>query len=84
VTVASSDPEVPITFLTKQLGDDTYIFAVAMRPATTKATFTVKALPAGAAAEVLGEKRSIPLTDGAFTDTFTDYDVHLYRIGGRR
>jgi len=82
VTVASSNPDVPVSVMTKQLDGDTCIFAVSMRAPTTKATFTVKGAPAGATAEVLGENRSIPLAGGAFADGFTDYEVHVYRIRG--
>jgi hypothetical protein len=31
-------------------------------------------------ADVLGERRKIVVRHGAFQDSFTDYEVHLYRI----
>jgi hypothetical protein len=31
-------------------------------------------------AEVLGEDRTIIVRDGAFSDSFQPWDVHLYRI----
>ena len=37
----------------------------------------------GSAAEVLGEGYTVPITDGAITDTFADGNaVHIYRITG--
>jgi hypothetical protein len=50
-----------------------------MRPGQATGTF---ALPGGAEAEVLGENRRIPVVDGPFSDAFSDYGVHLYRVAG--
>jgi len=57
----------------------TYVFAVCMRAAPTKAKFTLKALGKGSA-EVLGEGRAVPVADGTFQDAFGPWDVHLYKI----
>jgi hypothetical protein len=51
-----------------------------MRNTATTGAFTVRGLPAQAEAEVLGEKRFVPIQNGRFTDAFRPYDVHLYRI----
>jgi len=80
-TVTSSDPRVPIDFVVKRHGGATYLFAVAMRDGQVTADITVRGAPAGAAAEVLDEGRRIPLVDGKFSDGFTGYGVHLYRLG---
>jgi hypothetical protein len=48
-----------------------------MRPGTTRATFTVKS---GREVLVLGEDRVIPVKDGTFSDSFSDYSVRLYKI----
>ena len=79
-TVQSADANVPVAAMVKQYGGATYLFAVGMRNAPTRATFEVKGLPAQARAEVLGEDRTADVRDGRFADDFAAYDVHLYRI----
>ena len=54
-----------------------YIFAVGMRCGYTTATFNVTS---GSSVEVLGEGRTINITDGKFSDEFIPYGVHLYKI----
>jgi hypothetical protein len=64
----------------KRDGDGTYLFAAEMRGGNTTATFTLRDFLAAASAEVLGENRSISIRSGVFTDDFSSYGVHLYRI----
>lgn len=79
-TVASSNTAVPVDLMAKRHGGALYVFAVAMRPGATTATFTVRSPTAGNV-EVLGESRSLTLTGGTFQDAFAaDYAVHLYKI----
>ena len=78
--VTSSSPDAPVGVMVKRHGGATYLFAVCMRGAAATASFTVAAPRPKASAEVLGEGRKLPLTGGAFQDTFKPYDVHLYRI----
>ena len=56
--------------------------ALSMLPTgATTATFTLRDFPAHATAIVLGEKRSIPVSNGVFSDNFaTSYAWHLYQI----
>ena len=75
--VNSSNAGVPVDIMTKKAGGENYIFAVAMRPGQTEATFRVSA---GETAEVLGENRNINIKNGQFSDDFSDYGVHLYKI----
>ncbi len=75
-TVESSNPAVPVDILTKRYNNTNYIFAVAMRPGQTHATFTIKE---GDEVQVLDEDRTIEVTDGKFTDDFSDYGVHIYK-----
>jgi hypothetical protein len=75
--VASS---VPIDAAVKRHGGSTYLFAVAMRDAATRGTFTLGGLHGRAAVEVIGEGRSIEAVDGKFSDDFEGYGVHLYRV----
>lgn len=75
--VRSSNPDVPVDILTKRDKKINYIFAAAMRNQATAATFYVKS---GKTVEVLGENRAIHIKKGKFTDAFSAYGVHLYRI----
>ena len=76
-TVSSSNNSVPIDIMAKKHNGTSYIFAVAMRPGLTDATFEVEE---GKYVEVIGENRSIPLHEGQFSDSFSEYAVHLYKI----
>lgn len=75
--VQTSNQSVPVDILTKKLGKTNYIFAVAMREGGTTATFEVKS---GKTVEVLGENRTLKIKKGKFSDEFSAYGVHLYRI----
>ena len=76
-TVSSSNTAVPVDVMTKNYGGANYIFAIAMRKDETTATFTVTS---GNHVEVFGEGRSITITNGKFSDFFSPYSVHLYKI----
>jgi hypothetical protein len=84
VKVVSSAADIPVDVMLKRHGRATYLFAVEMRAGKTTATFTLRGIPRGATVEVLGEDRRPTLepTDGGatFSDAFSDYGVHLYRI----
>ena len=80
VTVKSSTASIPVDTMLKRDGDGTYLFAAEMRGGNTTATFTLRDFLAAASAEVLGENRSISIRSGVFTDDFSSYGVHLYRI----
>jgi len=82
--VESSNPEVPVDVMVKQHRGETYLFAVAMRGGETNATFTLREGPGAAAAQVLGEGRTIEVTARTFTDHFHPYDVHLYKVSADR
>lgn len=80
VTVATDNPDVPVAALVKRHKDALYLFTVGMRNAPTTATFTLKDLPPGATVEVLDESRTLPIMESTFSEQFTPYAVHLYRI----
>jgi len=80
VRVTPGNKETPVDIMVKSRGDSVYVFAVAMRDIPTSVAFTVDGLPGPCVAEVLGENRSLPITDDGFTDDFKGYEVHLYRI----
>ena len=77
VTVSSSNGAVPIDIMVKHHGGFTYVFAVAMRDGTTTGTFT---LPDPAMADVIDESRQISAVTSSFSDNFTSYGVHLYKV----
>ncbi len=66
-----------------KLHDDTFtLIAGSTDPASHEVTFTSKCTTADTAT-VLGEDRTLPVVEGAFTDTFVDGNaVHLYRLDG--
>lgn len=76
-SVNTSNESVPVDIMTKNDGKVNYLFAVAMRDGQTTATFKVRS---GKTVEVLGENRTIKIKRRRFSDEFSDYRVHLYRI----
>ena len=76
---SSAGSSVPIDSVTLSYGGSTYIFAAAMRGSATTATYRPAGITSGTAT-VLGESRTIPVSGGSFTDTFSGYDVHIYQI----
>lgn len=80
VNVSVSDPAVPVDVMMKRYNGFTYVFAVAMRDGTTQATISVADLANGMSVEVLDEARTVPSTQGSFTDRFQGYQVHRYRV----
>jgi len=79
VTVSSSNPSVPVDIIVKVYEQKTYIFAVAMRPTSVTATFTMKGV-SNAVVTVIDENRQRQVTNGVFTDSFSGYEVHLYSV----
>jgi hypothetical protein len=70
----------PVDVMVKRYGGATYLFAVAMREAPTRALFTLRGLSGQRTVEVLGEDRTREAKDGVFDDDFKSWDVHLYRL----
>jgi hypothetical protein len=58
----------------------TYLFAVRMEDSPAKASFLVAGMSGAAMARVLGEDRTIRVSEGRFADDFGPHAVHLYRI----
>lgn len=82
VTVKSASSDVPVEAIARRRGNDRYVFAVAMRPGDAAVTFSLAGSAANRTVEVLGEARTLPIVDNQFTDSFANWDVHLYRIRG--
>ena len=79
VTV-TSNTSTGVDTMAKRDATSTYVFAVSMGGATTTAHFELSQFEGSATAEVLGEQRSVDVVDGQFTDSFSGYAVHLYRV----
>jgi hypothetical protein len=84
VQAASSSADIPVDVMLKRHDRATYLFAVEMRAGATTATFTLRALPPSASVEVIDEARTLAVSatpSGAtFSDAFSGYAVHLYRV----
>lgn len=66
--------------MAKVYGGSTYIFAGSAQQGAQTVSITSRC-GAGTTAEVLGENRSLPVSNGVFTDTFADGNaVHIYRV----
>jgi hypothetical protein len=76
-SVTSDDPSTPVDIMTKSYGGANYLFSIAMSDGQANATFTVTS---GTSAEVMEEGRAIPIINGKFSDSFSPYGVHLYKI----
>lgn len=59
----------------------TYLFAGFERNKPNPATFAINGI-GSVTAEVIGEGRSVTITNGSFTDDFDGYGVHIYKIPG--
>ena len=73
-------PFISIAWMMKRHAGTTYLFAVNMRNQPTRGACAVRELSPRATAEVLGESRNLPITNGEFADEFAGYAVHLYRL----
>jgi len=72
-----------IQYLQKEYQGETYILAVNIAGDNQDNAVTARFgnLAVGVVStEVLFEGRSIPVTDGSFTDTFEENEVHVYKI----
>lgn len=79
VAIDDAGSGVPIATMTKRFAGETYLFTVAMAPRPATVTVRDRTGAAAGRVTVLGEDRTIEIRDGAFTDTFAPYGVHLYR-----
>jgi len=77
--IASSNPKLPVAGMVKQLEDTTYLFTASTKSGETEATFRL-ATPSRGTIKVIGENRTLEISNGSFRDTFKDWDVHLYQV----
>jgi hypothetical protein len=76
----SSNPDIPVDVMTKSTAGNEYIFAAAMRPGTTEATFEIPDDYPLLRVEVLNENRFIDIVGGQFKDSFSNYESHIYKL----
>ena len=83
VQAVLSNEKTPVATLVKRHEGFTYVFSASLREGGTTVEFR---LPehADATVEVLDESRTIEAPGGAWSDDFTGYQVHLYRIGPKK
>jgi hypothetical protein len=76
--LTSSDPTAQVISRDGANGD---LWVIAASSGAGPSPVTISGLPAGrTSAAVYTEGRSVPATDGTFTDTFDRWDVHVYRF----
>jgi hypothetical protein len=75
----SVNSQNPIATMVKVYENTTYIFAVAMQNAPSAVQITIDQVHQ-TNARVIGEDRSVTITQGTFEDRFEGYGVHLYEV----
>lgn len=58
----------------------TYIYSVIENGNSTTGTFTLRGFTGTSTIEVVGENRTLTATNGVFSDTFSNWDVHIYKV----
>jgi hypothetical protein len=76
----TDNPKIDACFRENLQTADRYLIAQNAYNEATEATFTVAGLPVGTPVEVLFEGRTITSAAGSFTDAFTPYQHHVYRL----
>jgi hypothetical protein len=80
VRVTASDAKGDIGAMLKRRGGRTFLFAVNLRNAPSKASFVLPGAGDEKRLSVHGEGREIALRDGKFEDAFEPYGVHRYEL----
>lgn len=80
VTVTSSKKDVPISYMVKEYEGSIYIFSIGMRNDSTEGSFETVKINEDYEVEVLYEGRTLSAVKGKFTDSFSPYEVHIYKI----
>lgn len=66
--------------MARRLGDEVYLFAANTAFDPARATMISASLNGASRAAVCGEDRDVAIDDGAITDDFAPYAVHVYRV----
>jgi hypothetical protein len=72
--------EVPIATMLKQVGGTNYLFTVGMENRAGEATINFRELSGVSNVELIGESRSVTVSNGEFRDRYKPYEVHLYKF----
>ncbi len=83
ISVSTDKQAGSIDLMSMRFNSTVYIFAVNTLREQVNADF--KDIPVSAdnaVAEVYEESRNLPITDGSFSDSFSQLAVHVYKIGG--
>ena len=70
VTATGSDASAPVDIMVKAHGTSIYVFAAVSRAGTASGSFTIQGMTGSGSAQVVGENRTVAITNGAFTDDF--------------
>ena len=81
----ASEPPEKVRLLTRRSGGDWYLFScnVDSRPLGKVSFALPENAPREGAVEVLFENRSLPLREGAFSDSYEPHSRHIYKLKGR-
>lgn len=76
------DYKAGVDTLTKVYGDSLFVFAQpGLKSTTGPKTFLLPAGAVGTSVEVVGENRTLNVTDGKFTDSFAaESTIHIYKV----
>ncbi|MFO1499789.1 MAG: hypothetical protein U1G07_15580 [Verrucomicrobiota bacterium] len=66
--------------MVKRRGSSTYVFTVNLQNRAVSANLVLKSIKGDRGVIVLDEGRTVPSHEGAFTDQFKPYEVHLYQV----
>jgi len=72
--------ELPVATMLKQVGGTNYLFTVGMENRAGEATFNFRELSGVSDVELIGESRSIAVSNREFRDRYKPYQVHLYKF----
>ena len=76
-SAAMNTDNTNIRFQVKKVGPEYWVLAASTTIGRESVTFTIPEL-AGRALQVWREGRTLPVSDGRFTDVFVNFDVHIY------
>jgi len=71
--------DAPVDIMVKQLGGETYVFAVNHDTKACAVKLSLPGMTASVPVEVLFEKRSVAAENGAWQDDSTPLEVHVYK-----
>jgi hypothetical protein len=80
VTTETTSSSAVVDTMVKRSGGSTYLFTASPQSASVTVTFTFRDGPESGTVDVIGENRTLPVAGGAFSDEFSAYGVHLYRL----